>query len=265
MDLDIQKMIPTDATNADDLGVLSATDITWELLNNNTDFMDKVYEALGDRKDAQDVADTIYNCGAFDTAVRGGMGYMYGYTDDNGYEDGTIKEKSDGSEFTACEADNNEDIYWPTSPHPSRNSHDIGVPEGTKVYAITGGKVTVSKDLKGCDGRACNDGMYSYGRHIKIDHDKLGTVTYAHLKERKVKVGDKVAPGQLIGISGKSGNTYGNPPDHLHIDVDGNETLIPWLQNHDAKKPPNPQCTAYSQPAVTEKRVLAYFVKMRNG
>jgi len=255
IDLNIINMKPDDTTNADELGVLVKEEITWQLVNNNTEFMDKVYEQLGDRDDAVAIADTIYNCGALDTAVRGSLGYTYNYTDDNGYEDATTKETSSGSDFVACEAENKEDIYWPTQPHPYSNTHDIGVPEGTKVYAITGGKVDVSKDLKGCDGRACNDGMYSYGRHIKIDHGKFGTVTYAHLKERKVKVGDVVAPGQLIGISGKSGNTYGSPPDHLHIDVDGNETLIPWLENKNAKKPPNPQCVSFSNNLLDTRKI----------
>lgn len=149
---------------------------------------------------------------------------------------------------TACGADTTstptEDtsnkLYWPVRDEghiKSSTSHDFGVPEGTPVYAIKDGKVTESKDLKGCDGRKCGDGMYSYGRVIRIDHNipGKGSMVYAHLSKRLVEKGDKVKAGQIIGYSGNSGNSYG---PHLHIDFDGNYVAVDWLKSQKPEIPP---------------------------
>lgn len=93
---------------------------------------------------------------------------------------------------------------------------DISVPVGTNVLAMDGGTVTTSKDLVGCDGRYCGGGYRSYGRYIEITHSNGMKTKYAHLSERKVKEGDKVSKGQLIGLSGSTGNSSG---PHLHIEV----------------------------------------------
>ena len=63
-------------------------------------------------------------------------------------------------------------------------------------------------------------GMQSYGNMVKIRHtdyrgQKLCT-RYAHLSEILVKEGDKVNEGQIIGITGATGNVSGA---HLHFEV----------------------------------------------
>lgn len=133
-------------------------------------------------------------------------------------------------------------IYWPLESgdkFASDGGHDFangGVPIGTPVHAITDGTVIESKDIPGCDGRNCGDGMQSYGRLIKIDHGgKVGTINYAHFSKRMVEKGDKVVAGQIIGLSGNAGNSSG---PHLHIDSNPAETAIALLKSLNAEKPP---------------------------
>lgn len=81
------------------------------------------------------------------------------------------------------------------------NGLDYGLPTGTQVTAPHNGKVIeTASDPTG------------YGNYIKIENDIEGSVL-AHLKEFRVKVGDSVSEGQLIGISNNTGNSTG---PHLH-------------------------------------------------
>jgi murein DD-endopeptidase MepM/ murein hydrolase activator NlpD len=130
-------------------------------------------------------------------------------------------------------------IYWPleeTNPNLGDDTHDLTASIGTPVHAVTDGTVVESKDLPGCDGRKCGDGMQSYGRQITIDHGgKLGTVNYAHFSKRMVEKGDKVVAGQVIGLSGEAGNARG---PHLHIDNNGSAGAYAILKELGAEKPP---------------------------
>lgn len=130
-------------------------------------------------------------------------------------------------------------IYWPleeTNPNLGDDTHDLTASIGTPVHAVTDGTVVESKDLPGCDGRTCGDGMQSYGRQITIDHGgKLGTVNYAHFSKRMVEKGDKVVAGQVIGLSGEAGNARG---PHLHIDNNGSAGAYAILKELGAEKPP---------------------------
>lgn len=87
IDLDPLTMKPEQATNG--AGYFAPGELTWELLRNNTAFNDALYEkvskASGDKAD--DIIKTIYNCASMDAAVQGGLGYLYGYKNDNGLDD----------------------------------------------------------------------------------------------------------------------------------------------------------------------------------
>jgi murein DD-endopeptidase MepM/ murein hydrolase activator NlpD len=105
-------------------------------------------------------------------------------------------------------------LNWPmsgkiTSPYGTRSSGfhsgiDIGGKIGRGVYAAAGGKVVLSS------------WYYAYGNCILIDHGNGMKTRYAHLSAYKVKVGDTVERGQLIGLCGNTGRSTG---PHLHFEV----------------------------------------------
>lgn len=112
-----------------------------------------------------------------------------------------------------------------TSPYGKRgNSFHSGV-DLVKYYssldniiAHTDGYVVSIKD---CLGNM--KGTNSYGNYIKLSHNGYYTL-YAHLKKGlKVKLGDKVTKGQILGYMGNSGNSYGA---HLHFEVWRGNTRI---------------------------------------
>ena len=67
-------------------------ELTWDLVSNNNLFYDFLYQKLESspitKNNADEVAITVYNCNLLDTAVRGSTGYVYGYKDDYGLEEG---------------------------------------------------------------------------------------------------------------------------------------------------------------------------------
>lgn len=96
VDLDPITATPTSGTNAlaifnkyhlkpsdDDLANLNS----WGTEDDAQAFYSTIYGVIGDRDNADTIAEQIYNCNLLDTPVRGGLGYVYGYTDDNGIED----------------------------------------------------------------------------------------------------------------------------------------------------------------------------------
>lgn len=85
---------------------------------------------------------------------------------------------------------------------------DIGVPAGTPVYAADGGTVVDA----GWDG--------NYGRRVLIYHSSGLATLYAHLSAVRVQSGEQVKQGQIIGLSGRSGDATG-PHLHFEIRVDG--------------------------------------------
>ena len=114
--------------------------------------------------------------------------------------------------------------YRLTSPFGYRNisngssNHkgiDIGAePAGTpghQIVASDAGVVTYAKSLS------------TYGNLIKIDHENGYETRYAHLSEYKVKVGDRVTKGQVIGIMGATGGNYAI---HLHFEIRKDGTAL---------------------------------------
>lgn len=105
--------------------------------------------------------------------------------------------------------------YRPDPIYKVRKFHagvDFSAPQGTAVYSPGEGVVTkVKRSRRG------------YGNTIEIDHG-FGYVTfYAHLKEFKVKKGQKVKRGELIATVGNSGKSTA---PHLHYEVRKNNRTV---------------------------------------
>ncbi len=103
-------------------------------------------------------------------------------------------------------------------------------PSITSLYAIkrTAGKVHTGLDmisLKGdknvkaiVDGvvRAVITGTTGFGNYISIEQKDGIRALYCHLESFKVKVGDVIKAGDIIGIEGMTGNATGV---HLHLEL----------------------------------------------
>jgi len=83
---------------------------------------------------------------------------------------------------------------------------DFKAPIGTPVLATADGEVLISK----------NDKNQGYGKHIVLQHDDEFKTMYAHLSKLKLKVGDKIKKGEVIGLVGVTG--LATVP-HLHYEV----------------------------------------------
>ncbi len=81
---------------------------------------------------------------------------------------------------------------------------DFRVPSGTPVAAMNDGTVLLARPL------------YFEGNFVVLDHGQGLLTLYLHLSEFKVKEGDQVKRGQIIGLSGGTGRATG---PHLHVAV----------------------------------------------
>ena len=88
---------------------------------------------------------------------------------------------------------------------------DIAAAKGTEVKSVKGGTVTYA---------GWNE---AYGNIVKVDHGDGKLTFYAHLSEIKVKEGDKVSQGDLVGLVGSTGWSTGN---HLHFGASDNGRSI---------------------------------------
>jgi murein DD-endopeptidase MepM/ murein hydrolase activator NlpD len=88
-----------------------------------------------------------------------------------------------------------------SSPHLGL---DFRVPSGTPVAAMNDGTVLLARPL------------YFEGNFVVLDHGQGLLTLYLHLSEFKVKEGDQVKRGQVIGLSGGTGRATG---PHLHVAV----------------------------------------------
>lgn len=88
---------------------------------------------------------------------------------------------------------------------------DFGAKRGTPLLAVNSGKVIFSGRMRG------------YGNVVKIKHKGGYVSLYAHQSRRRVKVGQRVKKGQIIGYVGSTGRSTG---PHLHFGLTKNGRWI---------------------------------------
>lgn len=94
-----------------------------------------------------------------------------------------------------------------------------GLPE---IIAHSDGVVYAIQD--GQDNNIKATGVKSYGNYVQIKHPNNMYTLYAHLKKKlKVKLGQQVKRGQVLGIEGNSGCSYGT---HLHFEVRNKDNYV---------------------------------------
>ena len=86
---------------------------------------------------------------------------------------------------------------------------DIAIPTGTEIQAVAAGKVLYT--------RMSSSG---YGYHVVINHGGGIVTLYAHCSRILVSAGQEVSQGDVIALSGSTGNSTG-PHLHLEFIVDG--------------------------------------------
>jgi len=84
---------------------------------------------------------------------------------------------------------------------------DISVPEGTPIRAVASGTVILLQSEYESGG---------YGNYTCIDHGGGLSSCYAHQSSFATSVGAQVSQGDVIGLSGNTGNSTG---PHLHFEV----------------------------------------------
>lgn len=98
----------------------------------------------------------------------------------------------------------------------TKHAFDFAMPEGSTVTAARGGIVGYVDDTNNEGGP--DESFLSKSNQTLICHDDGTVAIYGHLKYNGalVGVGDRVFPGQAIGLSGNTG--YSTTP-HLHFAV----------------------------------------------
>jgi hypothetical protein len=112
------------------------------------------------------------------------------------------------SRSTAADADSVHSQYGPRYIPAGLDFHagiDIPAPTGTSVHAVLAGTVT---QVASWDGTSIGA-----GNSVTVVHPGNIATSYLHLHTIRVKVGDQLAKGAVVGTVGQTGATY----PHLHL------------------------------------------------
>ncbi len=218
LSLDPLKATRKNVTNIQQvLGLSKApdTEITWNLLTNKEAWYDYIYS----KTDNDDIAKKIYNCALLDTSIRGGLGAIYGYTNDGGLDSGTPEPDDTGLVVTG-------DWTWPVKtpvsisscfaeplskgPHPGLDISVSYVP----AYASASGKVY------GTPGG-------EWGILI-IQHSNGLYSVYEHMSKITVSSGQQVNAGDPVGTTGNTAPPGGSSGPHLHFGITTDPTKFEY-------------------------------------
>jgi murein DD-endopeptidase len=143
---------------------------------------------------------------------------------------------------------------------------------GSDALAVADGVVTEVKDgipenIPGENSRAVSITLETIGgNHVILDIGHGRYATYAHLQpgSLKVKLGDHVKRGQVLGLVGNSGNST-EPHLHFHL-TNGNSPLgsegIPYaLESFDAKSKQDAPLSKHHMEIPTENEIVTFAEK----
>ena len=94
--------------------------------------------------------------------------------------------------------------YYKKFGLPGHEGIDFQAPEGSEIYSVADGFVLQVR----LDGNSDPAGK-PYGNQVRIQHEGGYTSVYAHLSQVVVAQGQGVKSGQLIGLGGNTGNSFG--------------------------------------------------------
>jgi murein DD-endopeptidase MepM/ murein hydrolase activator NlpD len=92
--------------------------------------------------------------------------------------------------------------------HRIHTGIDLAAPAGADVHSVTRGVARLGDDPDGA------------GLYVLVLVDSHVRVLYCHLSEFRVRTGETVKPGQVLGLLGSTGNSTG-PHVHFEVQVDG--------------------------------------------
>ena len=103
---------------------------------------------------------------------------------------------------------------------PGRHIHtgvDLAAPTGTPVFSATAGTARTGFDPAGA------------GMFVEVVVDPHVRILYCHLSAFRVRSGELLTPGEVLGLVGSTGRATG-PHVHLEVQVDGRAVdPVAWL------------------------------------
>lgn len=108
--------------------------------------------------------------------------------------------------------------FFGDSRDAGRRDHhglDIFAARGTPVVAVRAGRISSTR-IGGLGGKT-----------VWLRDNRGHSFYYAHLDEQLVSTGERVAPGDTLGLVGNTGNARTTPP-HLHFGIYQNGPHNPW-------------------------------------
>ena len=132
--------------------------------------------------------------------------------------------------------------YYGNRIRPHKGT-DFAASVGTPILATANGTVIKSRYSRG------------NGNYVTIKHNNIYSTQYLHMKRRKVKVGQYIKQGDIIGWVGMTGNTSG--PHVCYRFWKNGRQVDPFKQKlPDAKPISNDLIAKYSKHIVSYKRKL---------
>ena len=94
---------------------------------------------------------------------------------------------------------------------PGHNGLDIVGDDSTDVLCPVAGTVKSSTMITNK-----NDSTWEWGNYVRVDDAQGNRLFFCHLDSRAVSVGQKVNPGDRLGVMGNTGYSFGA---HTHFEV----------------------------------------------